>query len=111
MAIGKGTLTDLEQLKEEWGPRFKKAAPKRRKRGPLCFYFRCKSAKLVESPAGLRLQGGYCKLKRCPRKQLEDYLWLLDKTRHWRRQGKWSSEFWWGTAIKKRDELREILGR
>jgi len=108
--LGKGSLTKLDELKKEHGPKFKAAAPKRRKRGPLCLYFRCKSARLVESPIGLRLQGGWCKLK-CPRKQLEDYLWLLERTRHWRRQGKWSSEFWWGAAIKKRDELREVLRR
>jgi len=110
MALGKGTLTELEKLKAEHGPKFKAEAQKRRKTGPLCLHFRCKSAKLVESSAGLRLRVTWCKRKRCPRKRLEEYLWLLEKTRHWRHQQDGSvSAFWRDTVEGRRRKLKATL--
>lgn len=110
MTQGKGSLAKLEQLKANHADEIRAAALKRRKRGPLCLHFRCEKADLVESPGGLRLRGGWCKLKRCPRKQLEEYLRLLDQTRHWRQEGDvWTAAFWWGTVERKRGQLREAL--
>jgi hypothetical protein len=108
---GKGSLAKLEKLKAEHGPRFKQAA-KQCKRGDECVKIRCVHATryLVMGPSGLRLRGGYCKRKGCPRLLIPLYLEMLRRSRPYRRQDcQWTRQRWWEPIRARRDQIRKQI--
>jgi len=70
MAIGKGTLTKLEELKAKYAEKFKSEAPKYRKIDQRCFDLLCPYAigQVGMDEGGiLRTKAKMCKRKRCPK--------------------------------------------
>lgn len=72
MTEGKGSLTKLEQLKAEYGPKFKAAAPKRRKIDQECGDLLCPYALRHVRPDRrglLWIKNEWCAEKRCPKER------------------------------------------
>ena len=70
MAVGKGSLKRLEELKKKYGPKFKAEAPKYRKINQRCFDLLCPYAigqVGMDKGGTLRTKAKTCKRKRCPR--------------------------------------------
>lgn len=72
--LGKGTLANLECLKEEYRETFRATAPKRRKIGQRCADLLCP---YLIGQAGVgrdgiwRIKNEWCDRKRCPRERAE----------------------------------------
>jgi hypothetical protein len=116
MAEGHGTLTDLAELKKEWGPRFKEAAPKVKRIGLDCFKVRCSTAlnpaRLKFSWRGVRLAKATCTRATCPLVTLEKYLEMLERTRAFRQRNDdpESRAFWWGVVGEWKKRFRRERG-
>lgn len=74
MAIGHGSLANLERLKEKYGPEFRAAAQKRRRITAKCFEASCPVAtsRLRWSAGGLRVTKQGCYRKKCPKEKVEE---------------------------------------
>jgi len=116
MAEGHGTLTELDQLKKEWGPRFKEAAPKIKRIGLDCFKVRCSTAlnpaRLKFSWRGVRLAKTRCTRATCPLVTLEKYLEMLERTRSFRQRNDdpESRAFWWSVVGEWKKRFRRERG-
>jgi hypothetical protein len=112
---GKGSLSKLEALKDEYREELKAKAPKVKKIDARCFKLRCKTAvnpaRLRHSGGRLRLARGTCTRKTCPREMLEEYKRMLNLTRPWR-QGEYpeTAKMWWGVIKAQKVKLQRSLG-
>jgi len=117
MVQGKGSLTELEQLKKEHGPRFKTEAPKVKRIDLPCFKVRCSTAmnpdRLKFTWRGLRVARGTCTRKTCPLVTLGKYKEMLDRTRAFRRANDDSDSraFWWGVVADWKRRFRRERDR
>ena len=69
---GKGSLAELEKLKKEWAPKFRAAAPPRRRITKRCLEARCDLAlsRLKFAAGELRIVKTTCYRKgKCPREK------------------------------------------
>ena len=72
MTSGKGSLTKLEALKAEYGPKFKAEAPKVKRINQKCLDLLCVTAigrVGLDRGGRLRIKKATCTNKRCPREK------------------------------------------